>query len=178
MEPLPIDIDGEIIHREVVVHEKAITDRSLARRVALQALYEIDSAGHAPGEVLSHHLRRARREQINIRGHLLRLINGVLTALGPLDEIIQEYASEWPLKQVAVIDRNILRIALFEFGIEQRTPVSVAIDEAVLLAKLFGSETAHRFVNGVLGALANDVEPIRERLIAFAPKPPGKDEAG
>ena len=71
-----------------------------------------------------------------------------------LDKLIQRYAPEWPVDQMAVVDRNVLRIAIYEFSISRGTPTKVAINEAVELAKLFGSDSAPRFVNGVLGALA------------------------
>jgi len=82
------------------------------------------------------------------------LITGVLKHKSELDEMIQRHAPEWPVDQMAVIDRNVLRIAIYEFYIGKLTPIKVAINEAVELAKLFGSDSAPRFVNGVLGAVA------------------------
>ena len=82
------------------------------------------------------------------------LITGVMKHQAELDELIQHYAPEWPVDQMAVVDRNVLRIAIYEFSISKATPIKVAINEAVELAKLFGSDSAPRFVNGVLGALA------------------------
>jgi len=79
-----------------------------------------------------------------------------------LDRLIQKYAPEWPLDQMALIDRNILRIAIWEFAAERETPIKVAINEAVELAKLYGSDSAPRFVNGVLGALATRQSEIRQ----------------
>jgi N utilization substance protein B len=78
-----------------------------------------------------------------------------------LDELIAQHAPEWPMDQVAVIDRNILRIALWEFAVEDCTPVKVAINEAIELAKLYGADSTPRFVNGVLGSLANRQQEIR-----------------
>lgn len=83
-----------------------------------------------------------------------RLVNGVLNQRARLDALIQQYAPEWPLEQMAIIDRNILRIAIYEFALTGETPIKVAINEAIELAKDYGSESASRFVNGVLGALA------------------------
>lgn len=82
------------------------------------------------------------------------IITGVLSLVDPLDSFIAQHAPEWPLDQVAVIDRNILRIALWEFAIQGETPIKVAINEAIELAKLYGSDSTPRFVNGVLGSLA------------------------
>jgi N utilization substance protein B len=83
------------------------------------------------------------------------LVFGVLEHKPYLDELIQRNAPEWPVEQIAIIDRNILRIAIFEIAIDQGTPLKVAINEAVELAKLFGSDSSPRFINGVLGALVS-----------------------
>jgi N utilization substance protein B len=83
---------------------------------------------------------------------------------GTLDQIIAQYAPEWPLEQIAAIDRNIMRMALWEFAVYHHTPIKVVINEAVELAKQFGSDSAPRFVNGVLGALADHQHEIRQAL--------------
>jgi N utilization substance protein B len=88
------------------------------------------------------------------------LVHGVIQHLAEIDKLIARYAPEWPLDQMAVIDRNVLRIAIFEFLIDGRTPIKVAINEAVELAKTYGSDSAPRFVNGVLGTLADQVIPL------------------
>ena len=82
-----------------------------------------------------------------------QIIFGVLPLTGTLDQLIAKYAPEWPLDQIAAIDRNILRMALWEFAVYQETPLKVAINEAVELAKQYGSDSAPRFVNGVLGVI-------------------------
>ena len=87
-------------------------------------------------------------------------MNGVVEHQSVLDTFIHRHAPDWPLEQMAYIDRNVLRIALFEFAVDGRTPVKVAINEAVELAKSFGSDSAPRFVNGVLGALVDHKEAI------------------
>ena len=93
-----------------------------------------------------------------------KIIFGVLPLTSNLDLLISKYAPEWPLDQIAAIDRNILRIALWEFAVFHETPIKVAINEAVELAKLYGSDSAPRFVNGVLGALADHQHEIRQIL--------------
>lgn len=127
--------------------------RRRARILVLQALYEIDCAHHPVGMVLDY---RLAEEQLPAEGEAFarQLITGVLEHQARLDEMIQRHAPEWPVDQMAVIDRNVLRIAIYEFCISGLTPIKVAINEAVELAKLFGSDSAPRFVNGVLGALA------------------------
>jgi N utilization substance protein B len=88
------------------------------------------------------------------------LVEGVLKHQAVLDIFIHRHAPEWPLEQMAYIDRNILRIAIFEFAVDGQTPVKVAINEAVELAKTFGSDSAPRFVNGVLGTLVDHKQAI------------------
>jgi N utilization substance protein B len=126
--------------------------RHLARIAALQALFEIDCVHHTIGPVLERrmtdlHLVPAGQEFAR------SLVQGVLAHQKRLDKMIVTYAPEWPIDQMAIIDRNILRIALFEFIVERCTPPKVAINEAVELAKTFGSDSSRRFVNGVLGTL-------------------------
>ena len=126
--------------------------RHQARIVALQALYEIDCAHHPPGTVLEQRLVEVRLPPAAV-SFSRHLVSGVLKYQSVLDVFIHRHAPEWPLEQMAYIDRNILRMAVFEFAVDGRTPVKVAINEAVELAKAFGSDSASRFVNGVLGAL-------------------------
>jgi N utilization substance protein B len=138
--------------------------RRQARITALQALYEIDSVQHAPGSVLQRHIRKAHLPGEG-EAFLLKLVQGVLKHKEQLDGLIATYAPEWPVDQMAIIDRNILRIALFEFLIEGSTPPKVAINEAVELAKRFGSDSSSRFVNGVLGTTLSEhsASPRRQR---------------
>jgi len=138
--------------------------RTRARSLALQVLYEVDITNHPPGEVY-----KLRLEDTPLTSELAefahQIIFGVLPLLETLDSIIAQYAPEWPLDQIAAIDRNILRLACWEFAApDGETPVKVAINEAVELAKLFGSDSAPRFVNGVLGSLAEHQQEIRHSL--------------
>ncbi|QPC85201.1 transcription antitermination factor NusB [Phototrophicus methaneseepsis] len=161
---MDFDPDGDdIVDRVVVDHASPSTDRSVARRVALQALYEIDAAGHAPGDVLLNMITDDEDVR-KVRAYIRRLVTGILAHRGNLDEVLQTYAPEFPLQQIAVVDRNVLRIALYEMAIGTRTPIGVAIDEAVELAKLFGADGSARFVNGVLGTIALNIEPLRAQL--------------
>ena len=137
--------------------------RTKARSVALQALYEIDVVGHPPGTVLAERLDENSLDA-NLAGFTSQIVLGVAPMFETLDRFIAEHAPEWPLEQVAVIDRNILRIALWEFAVFKETPIKVAINEAVELAKTFGSDSAPRFVNGVLGSLANRQNELQQAL--------------
>ena len=139
--------------------------RTRARSLALQVLYEVDIVNHPPADIY-----RLRLEDTPLTDELSdfarQIIFGVLPLTHTLDQIIAKYAPEWPLDQIAAIDRNILRMALWEFAVYHETPIKVAINEAVELAKQFGSDSAPRFVNGVLGALAEHQNEIRQTLQA------------
>jgi N utilization substance protein B len=137
--------------------------RHQARIVALQALYEIDCTGHAPATVLDQRLEATELSK-TATAFSRRLVSGVLKHRSVLDIFIHRHAPEWPLEQMAYIDRNVLRIAIFEFAVDGQTPVKVAINEAVELAKTFGSDSAPRFVNGVLGALVEHKEAIAQSV--------------
>ena len=130
-------------------------ERRRARSLALQALYEIDCVGHAPDEVLQRILEQNDTLSQEAVEFLERVVRGTLSATEALDRLVAECAAEWPVDELAVIDRNILRLAVWEFAISGETPVKVAINEAVELAKRFGSDSTPRFVNGVLGTLAD-----------------------
>jgi len=136
-----------------------VKTRRQARILALQVLFEVDSANHPAELVLA---QRLEERPIPKEGEtfLRQLVQGVLEHCPYLDSVIHELATDWPLEQMATIDRNVLRIAVYEILIDRQTPVKVAINEAVELAKMFGSESSRRFVNGVLGALVSRGEIV------------------
>ncbi|HHY56318.1 MAG TPA: transcription antitermination factor NusB [Chloroflexi bacterium] len=146
-----------------------IHDRQLARQLAVQALFEIDSVGHLPGDVVDARLANPAPTEngddptvevsAQAAAFLRLLVAGVVTNRPALDGIIARYAPEWPVDQLAIIDRNVLRLALYEIGCSQlQTPPKVVINEAVELAKRFGSDNSPRFVNGVLGSALEEVQ--------------------
>ena len=137
--------------------------RTRARSLALQVLYEVDLANHPPGEIFKLRLEDAPLAE-DLAEFARQIIFGILPLTNTLDHLIAKYAPEWPLDQIAAIDRNILRMALWEFAVYRQTPLKVAINEAVELAKLFGSESAPRFINGVLGALADHQSEIQQAV--------------
>ncbi len=141
--------------------------RTRARGTALQILYEIDLVDHSLGTALKHRLDDAELDD-RLVDFVSQLVRGIWPMRIQLDQFIAEHAPEWPLDQVAIIDRNILRIALWEFAVKGDTPVKVAINEAVELAKTFGSESSPRFVNGVLGSLAARHNELRQAFVALS----------
>jgi transcription antitermination protein NusB len=136
-------------------------DRRLGRALAFQALYEMDQGHHVPAQVLER-LAEGFEEAAAppYPANVLRaatsyaqdLVRGMLANRSAIDGLIQLRAPLWPLAQMSAVDRNVLRIGLYESLYSNATvPLRTAINEAVELAKLFGSETSAKFVNGVLG---------------------------
>jgi N utilization substance protein B len=144
--------------------------RRRARRVTLEILYEVDIAEHVAEDVIARRLKEQPMESAGI-AFTEELVKGVIQHMADMDLLISEYAPEWPLDQMAVIDRNILRIAIYEFLIDSSTPVKVAINEAVELAKLYGADSAPRFINGVLGSLADQSLELRQKLVETTAEP-------
>ncbi|MBN1564940.1 MAG: transcription antitermination factor NusB [Anaerolineae bacterium] len=136
--------------------------RHQARLLALQVLYELDATRHRVGDVLQARFNEdglyeqflSEQHYAEAQSLTTQLVNGVRQHQPRLDVLIGQYAPEWPLDQLAMIDRNILRIAIYELVIDGTAPVKVVINEAVELAKTFGTESTPRFINGVLGTLA------------------------
>ncbi|HET9919620.1 MAG TPA: transcription antitermination factor NusB [Ktedonobacteraceae bacterium] len=129
-----------------------IGTRRQARMIALQTLYEYDTAHHDLEEVLQRHVEE-RHLQPKVVEYARELVMGVRDHLAEIDAHIQSAAREWPLHQMARIDKNILRLAIYEILFNNTVPAKAAINEAVELAKQFGSDTSSRFINGVLGTI-------------------------
>lgn len=149
---------------EVIEHQPPLTDRSLARRIALQVLYELDCTTHLPGDVIA---ARTTSQDVDSRTarYVVRLVTGILRMRASLDDVLQGYAVDWPLENIAVVDRNVLRMALYEMVVMDTVTIGTAIDEAVGLANIFGADTSPSFVNGVLGKVALDIDRLRTVLI-------------
>jgi N utilization substance protein B len=127
--------------------------RHKGRELALQVLYEIDAVGHKSEESLGRILSSIEASA-DISDFVAGLVKGVIQNREQLDQNIRDFAPAWPLDQISLIDRNILRLAIFEILHDNKIPVKVAINEAVELAKAFGSDNSSRFVNGVLGSVS------------------------
>lgn len=135
-----------------------IRARKRARVLALQALFEIDSVGHPPGTVVQERLADPDGHPGEHGAWFVQwLVSGTIVHRAALDRMIAAHAPEWPVEQLAIVDRNILRLALYELGAsDSDTPPKVVINEAVELAKTFGGDSSPRFVNGVLGAALDE----------------------
>ena len=139
--------------------------RHRVRIAALQSLFEVDATDHAIDVVYE---RRREEEELTTDGErfLHRLIFGVWEHRSYLDGVIEEAAPNWPITQMPGIDKAILRIAIYELLIDEteHTPVKAVINEAVELAKQFGSDNSSRFVNGVLGTVVSRYRPAQDEL--------------
>jgi N utilization substance protein B len=127
--------------------------RHKARIIALQTLYEVDAVARKPETVTERLLGDAGLSEEN-NEFVRQLVNGTMKNKEEIDRKIRKHAPAWPVDQIAIIDRNILRLAIFEILFDNKVPVKVAVSEAVELAKAFGSDKSSKFVNGVLGAVS------------------------
>ena len=145
LEQSPVDMEGE----------SYAASRRRARTVALQVLYEVDSVGH-PWEVVSN--RRLKDEELTteLASFARGLVEGVLRNSAEIDGIISRMAPSWPMHQLPVVDRSLLRLAVYEMVVEGLSPPKVVINETVELAKLFGGDNSPKFINGVLGSVLEE----------------------
>lgn len=129
------------------------------RSLALQVLYEEDLTGHDWHDAMEAHAEATGATKQVVK-FAERCVEGVLEARDRIDAVIRKHAPAWPLDQVPAVDRNLLRLAIYELRPGSSTPPKVAINEAVELAKEFGGEGSPRFINGVLGAALTDTESM------------------
>jgi N utilization substance protein B len=135
-----------------------MSNRHLARTIAMQTLYEWDFHGRETKAVTSMLSRNISEfaPEFEDTTFAQGLVSGVMDHLTEIDAAIATYAPEWPIEQITIVDRNILRIGVFELVYADAIPSKVAINEAIEVAKSFGGEASGRFVNGVLGAMYRD----------------------
>ena len=127
--------------------------RRKARQIALQTLYEMKHVSHNPSEIITR-LSAENKLSQEASEFSWELISGVLQNQKQLDDTIHRFAPAWAVDQIPSIDKNVLRLAIFEILLNNKVPVGAAINEAVELAKTFGSESSSKFVNGVLGSIS------------------------
>lgn len=145
-----------------------MSNRHLARSIAMQALFEWDFKGQ-PNDVLPTIMERDLKEfgpGLDETEFAKEIIEEVYKNLKEIDKIIAVYAPQWPIEQITIIDRNVLRIGIYELKFNNQVPPKVAINEAIELAKNFGGPSSGRFVNGVLGAIYKDLTGEKEEVSA------------
>ena len=136
-----------------------MSNRHLARTIALQTLYQWDFNNYQADQIEGN-IKRNLQEfapQFNDNGFIEHLVKGVIKNQQEIDGLITKYAPEWPLEQITMIDRNVLRIGIQEMKYDDDIPEKVAINEAIELAKTFGGESSGKFVNGVLGTIYKEM---------------------
>lgn len=136
-----------------------MANRHLARTIALQTLYQWDFHGQPAGAwqtIVRDNVREFAPDFSDV-DFTRRICQGVAEHMVEIDKLIITYAPQWPLEQITMVDRNVLRIGIFELKYTNDIPPKVAINEAIELAKAFGGDSSGRFVNGVLGAIFKDM---------------------
>ncbi len=145
-----------------------MANRHLSRSIAMQSLYEWDFKGRDLNKLkkITEHNIEEFAPGLKETEFVWQIVNGVVENLEKLDKIIAKSAPEWPIEQITIVDRNVLRIGLFEllFSSRDEVPPKVAINEAIELAKTFGGDSSGKFINGVLGTVYREIGE------------PGKDE--
>ena len=135
-----------------------MANRHLSRTIALQSLFEWDFNGRHDEikTIAQNHIKEfsGANEETDF---IFQLAEGVAKNLPAIDEIIVKHAPEWPMAQIPPVDRNVLRLGVYELMFLKQVPPKVAINEAVELGKTFGGESSGKFVNGVLGALYKEL---------------------
>lgn len=135
-----------------------MSNRHLARTIAAQTLYQWDFNGKQ-GDLseMCAIIKQEFAPEFDDGGFISHLLNGVHEHIDEIDGMITKFAPEWPLENITIVDRNVLRIGTFELKFDPGIPAKVAINEAIELAKTFGGESSGKFVNGVLGAVYKEV---------------------
>lgn len=136
-----------------------MSNRHLSRTIAMQSLYQWDFLG-MEDEKISDIIAFNRQEfapKFDDQKFVEGLVHGVMDHRAEIDDIITQFAPDWPLESLTLIDRNILRLGVYELKYVEAIPAKVAINEAIELAKGFGGQSSGRFVNGVLGAVYKDM---------------------
>lgn len=146
--------------------------RRKARTVALQVLFEVDSTGHRAEEVVTRTLQESDLPE-QAADFARGLVTGVIENKKIIDDQIRYFAHLFPLEQMAIIDRNILRLAIYEIVLDKQVPVKAAVNEAVELAKSFGGDSSPKFINGVLGSvIAQGKSTEKNKEVIHSRKPP------
>ena len=144
-----------------------MSSRHLSRSIAMQSLYEWDFNGKKQED-----LEKIVGKNIDEFGPGLeddsfvrQLVQGVVSSIAQLDQIIEKAAPEWPINQINIVDRNVLRIGLYEilYSKKEEVPPKVAINEAIELAKNFGGESSGKFINGVLGTVFKEINEAENK---------------
>lgn len=135
-----------------------MSNRHLARTISVQTLYQWDFNNQEKDiKDIMQDVKESFAPEFDDDNFISHLVIGVLDHKDEIDQLITKFAPEWPLDQITIVDRNILRLGTFELRYDESIPAKVAINESIELAKTFGGESSGKFVNGVLGAIYKDM---------------------
>jgi len=137
-----------------------MSNRHLARTIAMQTLFSWDFNEKQEKDLtdIVNQNFKYFAPKFNDYGFVKNLLGGIMKNLAEIDKYIAKYATEWPLEQITIVDRNILRIGVYELVFDKDMPAKVAINEAIEIAKTYGGESSGKFVNGVLGAIYKNLD--------------------
>ncbi|MFA5420959.1 MAG: transcription antitermination factor NusB [Patescibacteria group bacterium] len=154
-----------------------MANRHLSRTIAVQSLFEWDFNGKTSDiKIILEKNFIDFAPNFDDHGFSLSLVEGVIDNIETIDSYIKKYATEWPIEQISIVDRNVLRIGIFELAVNYGIPPKVAINEAIEVAKNFGGEASGKFINGVLGAVyLNMPEEEKEKREKVVVKPEKKE---
>jgi len=155
-----------------------MSNRHLARTIVLQSLYEWDFHNQTPKEALQITERNLDEfaPDFDERSFTLALMKGIMDHIDDIKDAISKFAPDWPIERITTVDRNVLRIGIYELIFDDQIPSKVAINEAIELAKSFGGESSGKFVNGVLGAVYRDQTAQGKTKEADKPKEESKED--
>lgn len=145
-----------------------MASRHLSRSIAMQSLYEWDfSEKKADLEKIIERNLGEFGPGLENKDFVWQLVTGIVQHLAEIDQIIEKAAPQWPIEQISIVDRNVLRLGLFEllYSDKEAVPPKVAINEAIELAKSFGGENSGKFINGVLGTVFKELNPSHDEKV-------------
>ena len=150
-----------------------MSSRHLARSIVMQVLYQWDFRGKPTGvlpAMIEHGIQEFGTDIDENKKYISDTVDGIIDQIADIDVQIEKYAENWPIDQMSLVDRNILRIGVYELKFNDAIPSKVAINEAIELAKNYGGPSSGKFVNGILGAMFNDLKKeMPEKALEEAP---------
>lgn len=143
-----------------------MSNRHLARSIAMQALYQWDFKGQPTAvlpAIVDQNIEEFGGGLEDEKDYVKKTVDGVIEHLKEIDAVIIQYATNWPIEKLALVDRNTLRVGIYELKFNDEIPAKVAINEAIEVAKTYGGVASGKFVNGVLGAIYKDIEKTTDK---------------
>lgn len=143
-----------------------MSNRHLARSIVMQCLYQWDFKDKptaAMPAIINQHVAEFGTGLEDEKTYIQKTVDGVIDYTNDIDALIKQYAPNWPLDQIALVDRNILRVGVYELKFNDSIPAKVAINEAIEIAKTYGGPSSGKFVNGILGAMYKDMEKKEQK---------------